>query len=128
MRAAFGWRPHHVVRGDRGLLDGIAPVLDGDELAVKEGVWPAGDVAGDEDVVEHNPLLVEDAARSVANDPAGIGSQTGPAKPLRIADGAEGDHDDVDVEHVAVREPSPAQRSRLPPAPSTVTPLRRSTP
>ena len=117
MGAPLGRRTDHVVRGDGRLLDGVVPVLDGDQLAVEERVGPARHVAGDEDVVEHHPFGAEDAARRVADHAPGVGGQSGAAQPLRVADGAEGDHRHVDVEHVAIGEVGATQPARLPPAP-----------
>ena len=111
------------MRRDGGLSDGVVPMFDGDQLAIEEWVRPPGDVASDKDIVEHHPFVAEDAARRVADHSSGVRRQSGPAEPLRVADGTEGDHGYIDVEHVSIGEW--ARRSR--PSPSsamTVTSVR----
>ena len=86
-------------------------MFDGDQLAIEEWVRPPGDVASDEDIVEHHPFVAEDAARRVADHPSGVRRQSGPAEPLRVADGTEGDHGHIDVEHVSIGEVGATQPS-----------------
>ena len=49
----------HVVGGDLGLRDRVAPVLEGEELVAVHRVREAGHVAGDEDVVGDQAVDVE---------------------------------------------------------------------
>jgi len=105
----------HVMSGRRGLLDRVAPVLHGQQLAVKEGVGPARHVAGDEDVIGDDAVRIESAARAVADDPPLIGRQAGAVQPLHVADRAERHYSQVDIERVTGGEPGAApQPVRIP--------------
>ena len=130
VRAPRGPATDHVVGRDLGLGDGVAPVLQGEELVPEQRVREPGDVAGDEDVVGDDPVHVEGPAPRVAGDPAGPGGQPGLRQPLGVADRRRAPRRATSasilaaVGQVGAGEPA----ARVPSSAVTVTPQRRSTP
>ena len=102
VRASLGFGVQHVVCRDLGLLDRVAPMLEGQELEPEQGMRRTGDVARGEDVVGDDAVHVEDAASSIAGDATGARAETRVAQPLGVALGAERDHGQVDLECGAV--------------------------
>jgi hypothetical protein len=84
-------RADHVVRRDRGLLDGVSPVLEREELMQVERVRKACDVAGDEHVVGDDEVVGEHAAAGVARDSVHPRREPRAEQPLGVADGPERD-------------------------------------
>ena len=75
MRAARRRSGQHVMSGGLCLGDGVAPVLDHQELAVIEGMRPAGDIPCDENIIGDHPIGIEGPTRGVAHHATPIGGQ-----------------------------------------------------
>ena len=88
MRAALGGRADHIMRGNVGLLHGVAPMFQRHELVVVQRMWEPRHVSGDKDVIGDDGVNVEDAAACVTGDPKRARRQIGIFQPFRIADGS----------------------------------------
>src|SRR6516162_4000879 len=88
--------------GCPGLLNGVPPVFDGNKFPIVERMRPAGYVSGDEDIVRHDGIGVERTTGSVAHHSAGIGRQSRPAQPLRIAYCTERDYRYVNIKRITI--------------------------
>ncbi len=76
MGAAVRTVAQHVVRGGLGLGDGVAPVLQGQELVSEQRVRGPCDIAGHIDVVGDDAPDVEGPAPGVTGDPAGTRAES----------------------------------------------------
>lgn len=98
VRASLGFGVQHVVCRDLGLLNRVAPMLEGQELEPEHWMRRTGYVARGEDVVGDDAVHVEDATSGIAGDAPRARAETRVAQPLGVALGAERDHGHVDLE------------------------------
>jgi hypothetical protein len=71
----------HIMRGYFRLLDGISPVLNGQQLMVKgiQRMGPARDIPGDKDILDHLSPTIQRTAIGVTHNPPLIDGEIGTA-------------------------------------------------
>src|SRR5260370_6687548 len=111
VRAALSGGTDHIMRGDGGLLHGIAPMFQRQKLVVIEGMREAGDIPGDKDIIGDNGIDSEGTAPGVTADPKRPGGEPGIAQPFRIAHRPLRHHHHLGVEGAAIREMRPPHPS-----------------
>jgi hypothetical protein len=97
------------VGGDFGLRDGVAPVLQREELVFVQRVREPCHIACDEHVVGDQAVDVKRAAARVAAHPPGADRQTRPVQPFGVPDRAERHYRHLSVDRRCVGEVSTAQ-------------------
>ncbi|GJE46024.1 hypothetical protein AEGHOMDF_5224 [Methylobacterium soli] len=102
----------HVASRVPGLLDGVAPVLHGDQAAAIDRIRPARDVARRVDVLARRAVRRERPAGAVAGEPARIRHEARTGEPSRAAHGAERHDGDLGLDRLAAAQmgpPKPAE-------------------
>ncbi len=99
----------HVVGGDLGLSDGVAPVLQRHELVVVDRMRETRHVARHEDVVGDQAVDVDGAAARIGGHPPGSCREARAFQPFDVADRAERDHGHVGLDPAAVGQPRAGQ-------------------
>src|SRR5258708_6228038 len=90
----------HIMRGYFRLLDGISPVLNGQELMVRgiQRMRPACDISGDKNILDHFPSTIKRTAIVIAHNPPLIDGEIGRAYPFNIAYGSQRDDGHISLE------------------------------